>query len=193
MKTESGNPRNSIASRSILRTRAAAGAPRLFMSRTLHIGSLALALPVWLLLMAGVALLIKIVSRGPVFVVQPPNGRRHPRFRCLRFRTVRTNAGTPPTQTSFRRIATPHVPTIQPDANGRSRLIPCGAFLRASGLDELPQVINVFLDGLKPARAEVPGLANASSSVPSRNSSVTRQDEWGCRGSKTRNRSRSTW
>jgi exopolysaccharide production protein ExoY len=37
------------------------------------------------------------------------------------------------------------VPMIKKDVEGDSRLIPCGLILRSSGLDELPQLINVLL------------------------------------------------
>lgn len=93
-----------------------------------------LVFSVVLLLLTGwifpiVALLVKLSSKGPVFFVQPRTGLHGKTFHCLKFRTMRVND---------------EAHTKQATAND-SRVTPIGRFLRASHLDELPQLLNIFL------------------------------------------------
>ncbi len=80
-------------------------------------------------LMAIIALLVKLSSRGPVFFVQERMGMDGHLFKMLKFRTMHTNA-----EETGARFA------IQNDP----RRTPLGAFLRKTSLDELPQFINVL-------------------------------------------------
>jgi len=88
---------------------------------------LALAL-VWPLLVA-LALLVKLTSRGPVLFRQERMGMDGRTFPILKFRTMRTDA-----EASGAVMA----------RAGDVRRTPLGAFLRASSLDELPQLFNVL-------------------------------------------------
>ena len=81
-------------------------------------------------IMAIVALVIKLDSKGPILYSQERVGRFGDSFKIYKFRTMRMDA----------------------EANGPvwsagdrdSRLTRVGGFLRRSHLDELPQLVNVF-------------------------------------------------
>ena len=72
-------------------------------------------------LMAGIALLVRLRLGRPVLFVQLRAGRGGRPFRILKFRSMRTGPGS--------------------DAERLDRF---GRLLRASGLDELPQLLNVL-------------------------------------------------
>ena len=82
----------------------------------------------WLLLV--LAVLVKCTSKGPVFFKQKRVGMNKSHFMMYKFRTMRTD--TPK-----------DVPThlLQ---NPEAYITPVGKFLRASSLDELPQLINIL-------------------------------------------------
>jgi Undecaprenyl-phosphate glucose phosphotransferase len=94
----------------------------------LSIGGLALAIfsPLMLLIAAG----IKLTSSGPILYRQERMGLDGKRFRILKFRTMVKNAE----QTTGPVWATPNDP----------RVTSFGRILRATSLDELPQLINVL-------------------------------------------------
>ena len=77
--------------------------------------------PLWLFVMAVTGLSVLIVLGRPVFFRQERVGRGGRPFRILKFRTMREGEGT--------------------DAE---RLTRFGRFLRASSLDEVPELINVL-------------------------------------------------
>jgi len=114
------------------------------MKRVLDISCLLLALPTLLPLFAGIALLIKIVSPGPVFFTQDRIGFMGRRFRILKFRTMKANAETQTHQSHLKDLINSEKPMTKLDSKGDPRVIKFGAILRSSGLDELPQLINVF-------------------------------------------------
>jgi len=90
---------------------------------------LALALPGFLAVspvLAAVALLIKLFQKGPVFFYQTRPGLDGRPFRIVKFRTM-----------SDRRDSRGN---LLPDAD---RLTALGKMLRATSLDELPELINV--------------------------------------------------
>jgi lipopolysaccharide/colanic/teichoic acid biosynthesis glycosyltransferase len=101
--------------------------------------SLPVILPVWLICAAT----IKLVSRGPLFFVQERVGHNGVPFNCYKFRTMRTGADTAFHQNYFRQLQQDDVPMQKLDA-ADPRIIPCGKIIRALGLDELPQLINVL-------------------------------------------------
>jgi len=80
----------------------------------------------WLLPIAFV--LIKLNSRGPLFFMQDRVGFLGKTFRCYKFRTMYVNDGAD---------------TVQAIRND-PRVTRIGRFLRYTGLDELPQFINVL-------------------------------------------------
>jgi lipopolysaccharide/colanic/teichoic acid biosynthesis glycosyltransferase len=112
--------------------------------RVLDLACILLALPAALFVTVVIATFIKTVSPGPVFFKQERVGHRRTRFRCWKFRTMRADADTARHQQHVKTLLQSDVPLTKLDAAGDPRLIPCGAMLRASGLDELPQLINVW-------------------------------------------------
>jgi exopolysaccharide production protein ExoY len=105
---------------------------------------LVVLLPCWAPIMAAIGVFIKLASPGPVFYVQKRIGYRGRRFNCIKFRTMRPHANCAAHQDHVSRLMRTDAPMTKLDASGDPRLIPLGAFLRATGLDELPQVLNVL-------------------------------------------------
>jgi lipopolysaccharide/colanic/teichoic acid biosynthesis glycosyltransferase len=112
--------------------------------RVLDVTLVLLALPVVLPLAVLIAALIRMVSAGPVLFRQERVGFLGGRFMCLKFRTMYVGADTATHQGHLNHLMDSDVPMVKLDARGDSRIIPCGRLLRASGLDELPQLINVL-------------------------------------------------
>jgi exopolysaccharide production protein ExoY len=102
------------------------------------------AAPGWLILGAAAALLVVCGSRGPLFFRQRRVGYKGREFTCFKFRTMRVDAETGTHQDHFRNLMNTEVPMTKLDARNDPRLIPFGSLLRSSGLDELPQLINVL-------------------------------------------------
>ena len=105
---------------------------------------LLLSLPVVLPCMVLVGLWIVIVSRGPVMVRQDRIGRNRRCFPMYRFRTMRIDAYGMPEDRNFGNLVRAGSPLLRLDLARDARLIPGGRLLRASGLDELPQIINIL-------------------------------------------------
>ena len=63
---------------------------------------------------------------------------------CLKFRTMICGAETRSHEGHLQQLMDSDQPMTKMDSNGDSRIIPFGKVLRASGLDELPQLINVL-------------------------------------------------
>ena len=80
-----------------------------------------LSAPLWLIVMSVTGFLVFVTLGSPVFFRQERAGRGGRAFRILKFRTMREGGGT--------------------DAE---RLTRVGRFLRASSLDEVPELINVL-------------------------------------------------
>ena len=112
--------------------------------RVLDLACVLLSLPAWLPLMAVIAAVIKLVSRGPVFFCQERIGLGGRPFACLKFRSMRVNAGTAVHENYLRELIRSDRPMTKLDAHSDHRLIPSGRFFRATGLDELPQLFNVL-------------------------------------------------
>jgi lipopolysaccharide/colanic/teichoic acid biosynthesis glycosyltransferase len=106
---------------------------------------LLLVLPLALPCMALVALWIGVVSRGPVFVRQERIGRHRRCFPMYRFRTLKADAIDGPEHGYFDDLVRMGSPLMKLDLLRDPRLILGGRLLRASGLDELPQIINILL------------------------------------------------
>ena len=91
-----------------------------------------------------VAVLMSITSPGPIFFRQERVGHMGRRFRLYKFRTMHLGADTLNHQVYFTSLMNSNAPMQKLDVRGDARLIPLGWLLRASGLDELPQIINVL-------------------------------------------------
>lgn len=112
--------------------------------RSLDIACCLVALPILAVCTLIAAIVIKTVAPGPIFFRQERVGFKGRRFRLYKFRTMHTNACTSSHQSHFKNLMTSNQPMQKLDAAGDKRLIPGGWLLRASGLDELPQIINVL-------------------------------------------------
>jgi lipopolysaccharide/colanic/teichoic acid biosynthesis glycosyltransferase len=112
--------------------------------RTLDVLLILLALPFLIPLALLAALLIRSGSRGPVLFKQERVGHQGRRFMCFKFRTMFVDAGTATHQGHLHQLMNSNAPMMKMDSKGDPRIIPFGVLLRASGLDELPQLINVL-------------------------------------------------
>jgi lipopolysaccharide/colanic/teichoic acid biosynthesis glycosyltransferase len=89
-------------------------------------------------------LLTRISSSGPVFYRQKRVGLGGRHFFIWKFRTMKLGAETQTHERHFEELMRRNCPMIKLDSFGDSRLAPFGRVLRASGLDELPQIFNVL-------------------------------------------------
>ncbi|MGH7945050.1 MAG: sugar transferase [Opitutaceae bacterium] len=112
--------------------------------RALDVSCCMVALPFLALGTFWAFLITTIAARGPIFFRQERVGYRGRRFLLYKFRTMHVTASAAPHQAHFSHLMTSNVPMQKLDARGDTRLIPGGWLLRASGFDELPQVINVL-------------------------------------------------
>lgn len=118
------------------------GTPR--WKRALDIGLIILALPLLIPLALATSAIIRLVSRGPVLFKQERIGRGGDKFLCFKFRTMFTSSNSSSHEGHLRHLIESNTPMTKLDT-GDKRIIPFGVFLRATGLDELPQLINVLL------------------------------------------------
>jgi lipopolysaccharide/colanic/teichoic acid biosynthesis glycosyltransferase len=100
-------------------------------------------MPIWLTLMIIVAVWIKIVSPGPVIFRQERIGYRGRRFMILKFRSMKVNADTGSHERYLAELMQKNQPMAKLDGKD-NRLIPGARWIRAAGVDELPQLINVL-------------------------------------------------
>jgi lipopolysaccharide/colanic/teichoic acid biosynthesis glycosyltransferase len=112
--------------------------------RTLDLACIFLTLPCWLGLMILVAAWIKIVSRGPLLYRQERVGYRGRPFMILKFRSMKVNVETRIHEGYLEQLIETDCPMTKLDASGDPRLILGARILRATGLDELPQILNVL-------------------------------------------------
>jgi lipopolysaccharide/colanic/teichoic acid biosynthesis glycosyltransferase len=99
----------------------------LFLKRTFDLAAVILTAPLWLPLVALLAVLVRVKLGSPVFFRQKRPGRREAIFELIKFRTMtdaRDAAGD-----------------LLPDA---VRLTFFGKWLRGTSLDELPELLNVL-------------------------------------------------
>lgn len=112
------------------RTNRGAPAREPFMKRPfdflLAATGLTLSAPVWL----AVGLAVKLEDAGPVFYVQDRWGRNGTRFRAFKFRSMVANADRDWGSTQAK--------------ENDSRITKTGKILRATALDELPQLLNIL-------------------------------------------------
>jgi exopolysaccharide production protein ExoY len=90
------------------------------------------------------ATLMAFVSPGPVLYRQERVGYRGRRFMCYKFRTMHVGADSTIHREHCEQLIQSNAPMVKMDARGDSRLIPGSRLIRASGLDELPQILNVL-------------------------------------------------
>ena len=110
----------------------------------LDITCVLLSLPVWLPLMILLILVTRIASPGPIFYRQERVGVGGRHFFIWKFRTMKLSAETQTHEHYFEELMRADCPMTKLDTYGDPRLAPFGRILRASGLDELPQIFNVL-------------------------------------------------
>src|SRR5438477_5716118 len=103
-----------------------------------------LSLPAWLPLMILLMLVTRIASPGPIFYRQKRIGFGGRHFFIWKFRTMKLSTETHIHEHYFEQLMRIDCPMTKLDAYGDPRLAPFGRILRASGLDELPQIFNVL-------------------------------------------------
>jgi exopolysaccharide production protein ExoY len=113
--------------------------------RILDVTLILLAIPFLIPVGIIVFVFVKIVSPGPAFFRQQRVGLQYRKFMCLKFRTMKVNADTGVHQEHLKQLMTANQPTRKLDCAGDKRLIFGGMWLRATGVDELPQLFNVLL------------------------------------------------
>jgi exopolysaccharide biosynthesis polyprenyl glycosylphosphotransferase len=104
------------------------------------LAGLCLFAPLYLL----IAIAIKATSEGPVFFAQERFGHRRRIFRMYKFRSMVSNAPELMAQLEAQNEASGPIFKIRQDP----RITPFGRFLRASSLDELPQLWNVLIGNM---------------------------------------------
>jgi len=112
--------------------------------RAIDLGCCIAALPLLALSSLMMMLMTKVASPGPIFFRQERVGYRGRRFMCYKFRTMRCSADTSVHKKHLADLMNSNAPMMKMDSHHDTRLIPGAWILRASGLDELPQVINVL-------------------------------------------------
>ena len=99
----------------------------LLVKRIFDLAAVILTAPLWLVLIALLALVVRLKLGAPVFFRQKRPGFQEKIFELVKFRTM-TDARDPAGQ-------------LMPDA---ARLTPFGKWLRSTSLDELPELWNVL-------------------------------------------------
>jgi lipopolysaccharide/colanic/teichoic acid biosynthesis glycosyltransferase len=93
---------------------------------------------------AVIAVWMRLLSPGPIFFRQERVGLNGRRFLCFKFRTMHVGASTAGHQQHLQQLIQSNTPMTKLDVKGDTRLIPGAWILRATGLDELPQLLNVL-------------------------------------------------
>jgi lipopolysaccharide/colanic/teichoic acid biosynthesis glycosyltransferase len=113
---------------------------------TLDVIAAAILLVILSPLFLVIAILIKVVSPGPVFYTQTRIGYKGRPFKFWKFRTMHVNNDASNHQKYLSTlIAKGDQPMTKLDDGRDPRIIPFGKFLRQSCIDELPQLFNVLL------------------------------------------------
>ena len=121
---------------------AAHGLPR--WKRILDLALAALGLPFLAAAIFAVSLLHALVSPGPLFFRQRRVGHLGRTFTLYKFRTMRAGADEAAHRRHLAALAAGGGPLRKLDQERDTRVFPGGRFLRASGIDELPQLVNVL-------------------------------------------------
>lgn len=99
------------------------------LKRILDILILIIFFPIFFLFIILLSLLIFIIEGRPIFILQTRVGKHNKSFRLVKFRTLKKTAPS-------------YLPTNQIDVKAHSTKF--GQYLRKTGLDELPQIINIL-------------------------------------------------
>ena len=122
------------------------------LKRAIDIAGSATLLLLTLPLMAVIALIIKLTSKGPVLFEQERLGQFGARFKCLKFRTMDSNCDPTIHREYVQQFIGGNAQTAQGGncdkalykITGDPRVTPIGRILRKTSLDEFPQFWNVL-------------------------------------------------
>jgi len=112
----------------------------MLIKRVVDVVGASAALVVLVPVMALIALIVRLDSRGPVFFRQLRAGREGVPFEVLKFRTMVPNAE----EQIGDMVRIEELPEPIFKLRGDPRITRAGRFLRRWSLDELPQLVNVF-------------------------------------------------
>lgn len=112
--------------------------------RCLDLAGASIGLLALLPLLCLVAVAIKLISPGTIFFKQKRVGHLGKTFTVWKFRTMAPNADSTVHREHLFNLIHHDVPMNKLDDKDDRRIIPLGKFLRSSGIDELPQLINVI-------------------------------------------------
>lgn len=112
--------------------------------RVLDILCIVVALPILVPVALVISAVIWFASPGPILYLNERVGYRGRKFICFKFRTMKVNADVGIHQKHLADLMKSDAPMTKMDSKGDPRVIPFGGFLRATGLDELPQLLNVI-------------------------------------------------
>jgi exopolysaccharide biosynthesis polyprenyl glycosylphosphotransferase len=110
------------------------------LKRAIDVGLIVLSAPLWVPLFALVALLIRLESPGAIFYRAKRVGENGREFWMLKFRSMIPDADKLRDQLTKTLELDPRRPKIKHDP----RVTRVGRFIRATSLDELPNLINVL-------------------------------------------------
>lgn len=112
--------------------------------RTLDLLFILLGLPFLLVIGVVIGAWIKIMSPGSIFYRQTRIGYKGQPFTIYKFRSMHENAATEGHEKHVAALLQSGACMTKLDAKGDVRVIPGASILRNTGLDELPQLINVL-------------------------------------------------
>lgn len=90
--------------------------------------ALIVLIPIWIIAVVG----IQVSDPGPVFYFAQRAGKNNKIFKMYKFRSMRVDKNA-------------NEKSLRPD---QDRIFPFGRFIRATKIDELPQLLNVFLGNM---------------------------------------------
>lgn len=111
--------------------------------RHLDLALVMLSAPLWVPVMGATGLIIRLISPGPIFYRQERVGLGGTPFMMVKFRSMKVNVETQ-THEEYVQSLMQNGAAMHKLDDRDSRLIPLGGLMRASGLDELPQIFNVI-------------------------------------------------
>ena len=112
--------------------------------RVLDVSLIVVCVPILVVVGALIALVVRVGSNGPVIFRQQRVGHKGALFTCYKFRTMHIGAEINSHRGHTALLIKSETPMTKLDAGNDPRVIPFGKIIRATGLDELPQLINVL-------------------------------------------------
>jgi len=112
--------------------------------RSVDIFLCALALPFLIALTLFASCMMRLFSPGPIFFLQERIGLNGRKFKIYKFRTMHVQADTKGHQQHFTQLRETNSPMLKLDSKRDARLVAGSWLMRSTGLDELPQIVNIW-------------------------------------------------